>query len=207
MLSRALLPLGLVAAVLSELSFGFVAPASASTLSQAVPEASPAPLAEANSAPAANTAVNATANPTEALIEAGAAAGRVAASTRLVLSLGARQVSLFQNNRLVNTYPVAVGSPETPTPQGEFAVANMVIEPIWRSPWTGEFHDPGADSALGLRWIGFATSDAGSFGFHGTPTVDSIGKAVSNGCVRMRNEDIVALFEQVAPGTPVSVVP
>jgi lipoprotein-anchoring transpeptidase ErfK/SrfK len=187
MLSRALLPLGFIAAVLSELSFGFVAPALAST--------------------PADPSLNPSLNPTEALIEAGAAAGRIAASTRLVLSLGERQVSLFQNNQLVNTYPVAVGAAETPTPQGEFTVANMVVEPIWQSPWTGEFHSPGANSALGLRWIGFATSDAGSFGFHGTPTLDSIGKAVSNGCVRMRNEDIVALFEQVAPGTPVSVVP
>lgn len=131
----------------------------------------------------------------------------VVVETRLVLSISERRVSLFQDDTLVTSYPVAVGAPETPTPQGEFTVSQMVIEPLWQSPWTGELHEYGPDSALGLRWIGFSESAAGSFGFHGTPTVNSIGQAVSNGCVRMYNEDVVALFDQVKVGTPVLVTP
>lgn len=131
----------------------------------------------------------------------------VSADMRLVLSLEARQVSLYQGERLVSSYPVAIGAAETPTPQGQFTVSQMIVEPMWQSPWTGELHEPGLNSALGLRWIGFSTSDRGSFGFHGTPTVNSIGQAASNGCVRMHNQDIVALFEQVVPGMPVLVIP
>ena len=131
----------------------------------------------------------------------------IALPLRVVLSINERQVYLYEGDRVLNRYPVAVGAADTPTPQGEFSVAQMVIEPIWQSPWTGEFHEPGANSALGLRWIGFTASESGSFGFHGTPTLSSIGRAVSNGCVRMRNEDIVALFSQVSIGTPVVVMP
>ncbi|MEL6161970.1 MAG: L,D-transpeptidase [Cyanobacteria bacterium J06627_32] len=126
---------------------------------------------------------------------------------RLVLSLRSRRVYLYQGEMLLSSYPVAVGTHETPTPQGEFAVSKMVVNPVWQSPWTGEVHAPGPNSALGLRWIEFASTEAGAFGFHGTPTVESIGQAASNGCVRMYNEDVVALFAQVSVGTPVLVVP
>ncbi|WP_288999232.1 L,D-transpeptidase [uncultured Psychrobacter sp.] len=41
---------------------------------------------------------------------------------------------------------------------------------------------------------------------HGTPDTEPMGVARSHGCVRMRNDDIVALFAQVKEGTPVSIV-
>ncbi|MCG8313172.1 MAG: L,D-transpeptidase [Pseudomonadales bacterium] len=40
---------------------------------------------------------------------------------------------------------------------------------------------------------------------HGTPDSEPMGIAKSHGCVRMRNSDIIALFDQVAPGTPVKI--
>ena len=40
---------------------------------------------------------------------------------------------------------------------------------------------------------------------HGTTEPGSIGRAVSNGCIRMRNHAVMALFEQVPVGTPVYV--
>ena len=127
--------------------------------------------------------------------------------SRVVLRLEERRVYLYSGEMLVSSYPVAVGTAETPTPQGDFAVGTMIVNPIWQSPWTNEVHEPGPDSALGVRWIGFADSAAGSFGFHGTPTIESIGTAASNGCVRMRNEDITALYAAVSIGTPVTVEP
>lgn len=143
----------------------------------------------------------------QSTVEPSSSSAPIIAEARLELSISQRQVSLFRGDTLIDSYPVAVGAAETPTPVGQFTVSQMVIEPLWQSPWTGVLHEPGPDSALGLRWIGFTTTSAGSFGFHGTPTVSSIGHAVSNGCVRMYNEDIVALFEQVQMGTPVVVTP
>ena len=127
--------------------------------------------------------------------------------SKVVLRLAERRVYLYSGEMLVSSYPVAVGTDETPTPLGEFSVGQMIENPAWQSPWTGEVHEPGPDSALGVRWIGFADSEEGAFGFHGTPTIESIGTAASNGCVRMRNDDVVALFAAVDVGTPVVVEP
>ncbi|KPQ35541.1 MAG: hypothetical protein HLUCCA11_09835 [Phormidesmis priestleyi Ana] len=134
-----------------------------------------------------------------------ASAGQTVANGHIVLNLQQRRVYLYSGDMLLSSYPVAVGAAETPTPRGQFAVSQMIVNPVWQSPWTGEVHTPGPNSALGLRWIEFATSEAGAFGFHGTPTLDSIGQAASNGCVRMRNEDVVALFSKVNVGTPVTI--
>ena len=41
---------------------------------------------------------------------------------------------------------------------------------------------------------------------HGTSDEQRIGKAVSHGCIRMRNRDVVELFDQVGPGTRVDIV-
>lgn len=42
---------------------------------------------------------------------------------------------------------------------------------------------------------------------HGTPHDDDIGEPVSHGCIRMRNEDIVELFDRVEVGTHVTIQP
>lgn len=128
-------------------------------------------------------------------------------ATRLVLRLRLRRLYVYSGRDVLASYPVAIGAAATPTPTGEFEVFQMVVDPVWESPWTGEIHAPGANSALGLRWIGFARQPNGVIGFHGTPTVSSIGRAVSNGCVRLRNEHVVALYEYVRMGMPVVVEP
>lgn len=40
---------------------------------------------------------------------------------------------------------------------------------------------------------------------HGTPDTEPMGIPLSHGCVRMRNRDIIALFDRVSPGTPVLI--
>ncbi len=41
---------------------------------------------------------------------------------------------------------------------------------------------------------------------HGTPDEEPIGVARSHGCVRMRNDDVIAFFDMVAVGTEVEIV-
>lgn len=41
---------------------------------------------------------------------------------------------------------------------------------------------------------------------HGTPDSEPMGVPLSHGCIRMRNDDVVELFEKVAIGTPVEIV-
>lgn len=40
---------------------------------------------------------------------------------------------------------------------------------------------------------------------HGTPDTEPMGRARSHGCIRMRNDDVIALFDQVEAGTPVLI--
>lgn len=41
---------------------------------------------------------------------------------------------------------------------------------------------------------------------HGTPDSEPMGVPRSHGCIRMRNSDVIALFERVPAGTPVNIV-
>jgi lipoprotein-anchoring transpeptidase ErfK/SrfK len=44
------------------------------------------------------------------------------------------------------------------------------------------------------------------FRIHGTNQPSTIGKAVSSGCIRMLNHDVIDLYERVTPGTRVVVI-
>jgi lipoprotein-anchoring transpeptidase ErfK/SrfK len=46
----------------------------------------------------------------------------------------------------------------------------------------------------------------GDYGIHGTNNPSSIGKAVSNGCIRTYNNNIIELYNLVPVGTPVKIV-
>ncbi|MBE9212262.1 L,D-transpeptidase [Plectonema cf. radiosum LEGE 06105] len=72
---------------------------------------------------------------------------------------------------------------------------------------TGKAITGGApENPLGTHWIGFWTDGQNWVGFHGTPNPETVGKAVSHGCLRMYNRDIKELFQLVNLGTPVTVI-
>ncbi len=125
----------------------------------------------------------------------------------LVIKLSDRHVYVYQKDQVINVYPVAIGKAGWETPTGDFIILNKIINPTWQHPLTGKIIPPGADNPLGSRWIGFWTDGTNFIGFHGTPEEELIGQAVSHGCVRMRNQDVQALFEQVELGTTVTVEP
>lgn len=126
---------------------------------------------------------------------------------KLVIKLSERRVYLYQNETLLNSYPIAVGKEGWETPVGNHQVIQKIVQPTWQHPFTGELIPPGPDNPLGERWIGFWTDGKNYIGFHGTPDEHTVGTAASHGCIRMLNQDVLKLFEQVAIGTPVSVVP
>jgi L,D-transpeptidase ErfK/SrfK len=125
----------------------------------------------------------------------------------LVLSLSDRRVSVYSGDMLVASYEVAIGREGWNTPTGQFSVFQKQTNPAWQHPFTGEIIPPGPENPLGTRWIGFWSDGENSIGFHGTPDESVIGSAVSHGCVRMRNADVLALYEQVGVDTPVTVLP
>jgi lipoprotein-anchoring transpeptidase ErfK/SrfK len=127
--------------------------------------------------------------------------------THLVIKLRDRRVYVYKNRKLKVSYPVGIGKAGWETPTGNYKVMDMQPHPVWEEPWTGKVILEGSNNPLGDRWIGFWTDGRNSIGFHGTPAEKLVGQAVSHGCVRMRNRDVVALYEQVKLGTPITVKP
>jgi lipoprotein-anchoring transpeptidase ErfK/SrfK len=128
-----------------------------------------------------------------------------AISYRLVVDLSEAKVYSYWGNQLIASYPVAVGQTGWETPTGTFKVLHMQKNPIWKQPITGDLIPAGPNNPLGDRWIGFWSDGRHQIGFHGTNKEQLVGQAVSHGCLRMRNNDIRALYQQVNLGTRVVV--
>ncbi len=124
------------------------------------------------------------------------------AESRIEINLPAHMLTVYEDGQSVGSYPVAIGKYSTPTPTGEFSIINMEVDPIWTDPETMESVESGDWNPLGYRWMGFY----GRYGIHGNSNPDSIGSSVSNGCVRMYNEDVESVFEVVDVGTPVDII-
>jgi lipoprotein-anchoring transpeptidase ErfK/SrfK len=120
---------------------------------------------------------------------------------RIVVSITEHKLMLFDGDRVVKTYQTASGKPTTPSPTGEFVVANMVANPAYRAH--GQSVDPGPKNPVGTRWIGLSIK---GYAIHGTNAPNSIGKDASHGCIRMRNKDVEELFALVAVGVPVQLI-
>ncbi len=128
-------------------------------------------------------------------------------SVQLALSLSSRTLEVRTPNEAPITYKVAIGQDDWQTPAGNFKVTHKLENPAWQHPITHETIEPGPDNPLGTRWIGFWSNGQAEIGFHGTNQEELIGEAVSHGCVRMRNQDIEALYQRVEVGTSVQVMP
>lgn len=125
---------------------------------------------------------------------------------RLEVHLKRRRVVLYQGTIEIRTYPIAIGQAGWETPTGRFRVLDMQEKPDWIHPLTNQ-RVPHEDlrNPLGRYWIGFWTDGTNWIGFHGTPHPNSVGQALSHGCLRMHDADIDELYYQVSTGTPVTV--
>lgn len=155
--------------------------------------------------PDSQTAVNSTLTPLEAKSETSKSETVTKTDSRVVVSLSERRVQVYHGSQLLNSYAIAVAKPGWETPTGTFKVLEMERNPTWVHPITGMAIPPGNDNPLGAAWIGFLSNEEGEIGFHGTNQEELIGEAVSHGCLRMRNEDVKALYSYIATGTPVIV--
>ncbi|ENJ9655493.1 L,D-transpeptidase [Clostridium botulinum] len=109
---------------------------------------------------------------------------------RIVINTKAHTLTLFRDNNVYKTYKVAVGKPSTPTPKGTSKIINRAINP---------------GGPFGARWLGL-NIPYGDYGIHGTNNPSSIGKSVSNGCIRMFNNQVIELSNLVPIGTTVTIV-
>ena len=103
------------------------------------------------------------------------------------VSINNRTLHLKKDGLLLRTYPIAVGRILFGTPVGDYVIVN-------RAP------NPGGP--FGALWMSLSKL---SYGIHGTNDPSSIGKAVSKGCIRMFNQDVIHLASIVPNGTAVSI--
>ena len=117
----------------------------------------------------------------------------------LVVYRGTRKFELYIDGVLRRTGPVAVGARGMETPIGLFFVQSRFVPSKY--PILGAFAFETSGYSKLSDWPG-----GGVVGVHGTNTPWLIGQAVSHGCVRLRNSDVLALRRYVRPGTPVKIV-
>ena len=108
----------------------------------------------------------------------------------IVIDTRTLRLTYYRNGQREAVYPVAIGEKETPTPVGEWRVVHK----------GGNWGD-----GFGVRWIGINVP-WGIYGIHGTNKPWSIGSSSSHGCIRMFNQDVLALYSQVKMGTPVRIL-
>jgi lipoprotein-anchoring transpeptidase ErfK/SrfK len=126
--------------------------------------------------------------------------GSVELDTLLVVNKSSFRATLYQDGVQVFSAPVGVGQPQSPTPTGEFYVRDVVTR--YRSPMYGPIaFGTSARSAVLTDW------PAGGFvGIHGTDQPGLIPGAISHGCVRMRDADVLRLAKLMPVGTPIIIV-
>ena len=119
---------------------------------------------------------------------------------QIVISIADRQLAVVDNGQVLKTYPIAVGTRRTPSPDGEFVIINHAKDPTYRH---GDKEiAPGKDNPLGSRWMGLNLK---GYGIHGTNVQSSVGKAASHGCFRMREQDVEELYTMVQVGDTVTI--
>ena len=123
-----------------------------------------------------------------------------------------RLYAMDDTGRVVASYPVTIGSQETPSPSGTIEVTSITPDPWYNyDPETfvqGDNHQklslpPGPNNPVGVVWIAL---DKPGYGIHGTPEPSRLFVGASHGCVRMTNWDAEALAEMVEEGTTVEFV-
>ncbi|MBI4834732.1 MAG: L,D-transpeptidase family protein [Planctomycetes bacterium] len=120
-------------------------------------------------------------------------------------------LTLYLNGEYIKEYKIAHGNPkESPTPEGTFHIKgdSRQVNPVWyftdKTKGTTEaipFGDP--RHVIGTRWMGFKENP--QLGIHGTSAPESIGKAVTNGCIRLVNQEVEELFDIVGGDTEVVI--
>lgn len=137
--------------------------------------------------------------------------GKVA---RIVANKKLEEVFAYDaDGKLIATYPATIGSTDTPSPSGTVKVVSVTLDPTYTYNPKINFKQgnndkvltipPGPNGPVGSVWIALSKP---TYGIHGTPDPDKIGKTSSHGCVRLTNWDAQELAKMVSPGVWVQFI-
>ena len=122
-----------------------------------------------------------------------------------------KQVRAYdRNGALVAAYPATIGSTATPSPSGKVEVTRIALDPNYTYNPKINFRQgdnnkvltipPGPNGPVGSVWIALSKP---TYGIHGTPNPDKIGKTNSHGCIRLTNWDAKELAGLISKGVVV----
>ncbi|WP_246944650.1 L,D-transpeptidase [Bacillus pinisoli] len=122
----------------------------------------------------------------------------------IIVNKNTHELAFFNKGELQQVYPVGTGLFDDFTPEGTFTITVKAKDPYYRRK---NIMGGSPENPLGSRWIGFDAleTDGRTYGVHGTNNPSSIGKAVSQGCIRMHNEHVNQLFDLVPLGTKIFI--
>lgn len=110
-------------------------------------------------------------------------------------------LTLKAGDDVLKVYKVSTGI-DGITPVGRFKIVNKLTDPTWYK--AGAIVPSGSpENILGTRWLGL---DVTGYGIHGTTEPETIGRHITAGCIRMRNEEVEELYTIVPVGTEVTIV-
>lgn len=129
---------------------------------------------------------------------------------QIIVSFSDRRLYWIMKPGVALTYPVAIPTGEARW-QGVTSVTSKRVNPPW-TPTPEMVHNnprlprwvPGGHpmNPLGIRAMYLGSS---AYRIHGTDAPWTIGQAVSHGCIRMTNEDVLDLYPRIPVGTRVTV--
>jgi lipoprotein-anchoring transpeptidase ErfK/SrfK len=131
----------------------------------------------------------------------------------VVIQTSQRKLYLVTRPGEALRYTVAVGKAGKQW-RGVKYIEEMQVRPAWMAPASVRRDNPhlagiipgGApNNPMGERALGLGPG--GQYAIHGTNVPGSVGTAASYGCFRMHNADVIDLYNRVALGTPVVVLP
>ena len=134
---------------------------------------------------------------------------------RIEVDAGEKAVRAYaEDGTLLAFYPATIGSSENPSPDGAMTVNGVARNPTYTyDPSRLDYANDtvnrrlviaaGPNNPVGAIWIDLSRD---TYGIHGTPNPDIVGKNASNGCVRLTNWDVAHLAAAVRPGVEVEFV-
>lgn len=123
----------------------------------------------------------------------------------IIVNKSKNEMAFIDDNKVQTVVSVGTGKTQELTPEGLFTVTVKAKDPYYRKK---DIPGGSPKNPLGSRWIGFDAkgTDGRIYGIHGTNQPASIGKYVSQGCIRMQNEVITSLFPLIPLGTKILVL-
>jgi lipoprotein-anchoring transpeptidase ErfK/SrfK len=116
----------------------------------------------------------------------------------LRVSLSARKLTVLDNGQVKQRYTVAIGAPDAPTPTGRFAVTDRLLTGNPAGPYGCCIVALSAQAPHAIQdWSG-----GNRIAIHSTPETQTIGEAVSHGCVRLTLAEGKWLINHIPLGTP-----